>query len=294
MEVLMTERSKGSINAEQRIIYTLDFRSDGVVLGQHVVPKEQDYRAYFALRIEPFQEVVQLKGSYKVFHKDALNQVEAELMRLSKAGLLRRTEFYLGALSDPFIPFEEGFDITMKLLRLFERYIPGHLTIQTRSPLIVIALPSLKALGQRVSVTLGFETPSDRSVRHFTPDLPSASERLKTARSLQTFGLEVTLQVAPLLPYGDWERDAWSFAQLLVEASDHILLAGLTDGKTRSEQRLRKSRLGQKLLREKCYWWLRPDTTDPLMTAIGALAPEKLTPPKRPHLEEKQLAIFAA
>jgi DNA repair photolyase len=279
----------------RQFVYSVDMTDQGMVFGQHLAPDDSDIRSLFFLRLEFSREqVVKLKSRYTFFNKDPLIRFESELQRLSKLGVLRRTQFYIGVLSDPFIPFEKGFDLTLKTLRLFEKYVPGHVTIQTRSPLIVLALTSFKALSPRLSVTIALETGVDRTVRHFTPELPSASERLKAARSLRSFGLEVTIQAAPLLPYGEREHDAWSFAQTLIEAADYIFVQAISDGTASSERRLRRSEVGMKLLREKAYWWLRPDTAEPLISALGALDPSKLALPRRPHLEDKQLKIFAA
>lgn len=47
----------------------------------------------------------------------------------------------------------------------------------------------------------------------------------------------MTLQVGPLLPYGDWKVDASKFAQLLVENADYIYVRPITDGSEKKAER---------------------------------------------------------
>jgi DNA repair photolyase len=142
-----------------------------------------------------------------------LADLERNLERLSVRGELRQSTIIFGVTTDPFHPFDEKFATSMKFLELFERYSPGKLIIQTRSPLVVIGLPILKKVKNTTFVSIGLETPSDDIRLRYTPQLPSVSERWKTVRALRRFGLKVGIQVAPLLPYGDWRQDAAAFAE---------------------------------------------------------------------------------
>jgi DNA repair photolyase len=179
-------------------------------------------------------------------------------------------------------------------LELFRRYTPGMLYVQTRSPLIVLALPVFKALGQHVSITIGVETPLEEAVQQYTPGLPRVAERLKTATALRRFGIEVNLQVYPVLPYGDWKKDAESFAQILIDHADHIYVNSITDGTDKVEKKVSSMAAAKKLAMDRKFHWLRPDAANPLITEIERLAPEKLRSPERGHLKDKQMKIFAA
>jgi DNA repair photolyase len=226
--------------------------------------------------------------------KNPLAELERNLQRLSRQGVLRTATIYFGVTTDPFFPFEAKFDASMRFLELFRKYTPGMLVVQTRSPLIVIALPVFKKLGAHACVSIGIETPLEESVRRYTPGLPRVSERLKTATALRRFGIQVNLQVSPVLPYGDWRNDASKFAELLAEHGDHVYVKSVTDGSDIIERKIRSTALAVNLARDRKFHWLRPDSANPLITALEAIAPEKLKAPERKHMQERQVRMFAA
>lgn len=278
----------------QQLTYTVDSFSNGVAFGQHKLESEEDPRDYYALRLSDTTDVVKLRSRYTLSQKNPLEELEKHLSRLSKQGVLGTSTIYLGVGTDPFFPFEGRFDPSMRFLDIFMRYRPGLLVVQTRSPLIVIAMPLFRKLGQNVAVTIGIETPSEDAVARFTPGLPRVSERLKTATALRRFGVEVTLQVNPVLPYGDWKADAKGFAEILVNHADYIHIKPLTDGTVATEKKLRNTPVARKLAMDRKFHWLRGDSAVPLITEVEKLASTKLRVPVREHLKEKQMKIFAA
>ncbi len=277
-----------------QINYTVDSYNNGIAFGQHRLDPEMDARDYYSLRVSEGSDLVRLRSRYALYKDTPFQKLERYLIRLSQMGILRQASIYFGVTTDPFLPFEGKFDASMKFLELFQRYTPGMLTIQTRSPLVVIALPVLKRLGKHVSVTFGVETPLEEANRRYTPGLPRVEERLKTVTALRRFGIDLTLQVSPVLPYGDWKLDAGNFAKLLVEHADHIFVRSITDGTERSERQVKSTPMAQKLAVDRQFFYLRPDSAEPLVKAIEKLAPEKLLAPERPHLREKQIKMFAA
>ncbi|MDC0357414.1 hypothetical protein OAO01_01235 [Oligoflexia bacterium] len=277
-----------------QLTFTVDSFANGIAFGQHRLPQGEDPRDYYNLRVRDDSEVVRLRSRYILHKNNPLHELERHLMRLSQQGVLRASTIYLGTTTDPFFPFEGKFDASMKFLDLFQRYTPGMLCIQTRSPLIVIALPVFKKLGKHCSVTLGLETCLEESVQRYTPGLPRIAERLKTATALKRFGIEVNLQVNPVLPYGDWRRDAGEFAEILVEHGDHVFIKSITDGSEQEERKIRATTLARKLAGDRKFHWLRPDTANPLIAAVEKLAPEKLKLPTREHTKSKQIDMFAA
>ena len=279
---------------KSQLIFTVDIFQSGIAFGQHKLPEGHDPRDYYSLRVRDDSEVVRLRSRYSLHKQNPLHELERHLMRLSRQGLLRSATVYLGTTTDPFFPFEGKFDSSMRFLELFQRYTPGMLHVQTRSPLIVIAMPVFKRLGKNCAITLGLETPCDEAVARYTPGLPRVEERLKTARALRRFGIETNIQVSPLLPYGDWKGDAKNFAEILVENADHVYVQALTDGADTTERRIRGTSLAKKLAEDRKFHWLRPDTAAPLLQAIERLAPEKLCLPARRHLQDKQVEMFAA
>ena len=123
-----------------------------------------------------------------------------------------------GCLSDPFIPFEGKFDAALRIIESLAALRPEKLVIQTRSPLIVLALPVLKSLGTNVSVTIALEQEAGPN------EYPGSSpvlERVKAARALKSLGVPVTIQVAPLLR----KEKCGSFASLLAGLAGEIIVA---------------------------------------------------------------------
>jgi DNA repair photolyase len=215
-------------------------------------------------------------------------------MRLSNQGTLSRSSIYFGVSTDPFYPFDGKFDATMKFLQLFQRYTPGQLVVQTRSPLIVIAMPVLRGLGKHAAVTIGVETPDQEAANRYTPGLPRIEERLRAATTLRRMGVEVTLQCAPVLPYGDWKNDARKFAETLCEHGDYVYVQGVSDGSEASERRVRNTPLARKLAQDRKFHWLRKDAATPLLNEIEKIGVSKLLVPERKHLQQRQLSVFVA
>jgi hypothetical protein len=291
---LPSDRTHTEKKETEQYVFTVDSFNDGIAFGQQQPAVDLDPRQQYALKLEPDSGVVKLRSRYKLHRGNPLHDLERYLMGLSQQGILSASSIYLGTTTDPFYPFEGKFDASMRFLELFERYTPGMLYIQTRSPLLVIALPIFKRLREHCAVTIGIETCDEESVRRYTPGLPRVSERLKTATALRRFGVEVNLQVRPVLPYGDWKNDAGQFADLLVEHADGIYIEALTDGTEAQERRIRSSALAKRLAEDRKFHWLRPDSANPLWLAVEERAPEKLFVKPRPQLDKKQLEMFAA
>jgi hypothetical protein len=274
--------------------YTVDSFADGISFGQHRMDKHLDPRDYYFLHLPHDAELAQLRSRYVLRPRNPYAELESHLMHLSKQGVLRTSAIYFGNSTDPFFPFEGKFDASMRFLELFQKYTPGMLVVQTRSPLVVIAMPVLRKLGPHAAVTIGVETCLDQAVDRYTPRLPAVRERLQAANSLRRLGVEVTIQVAPVLPYGDWRADASKFAELLVNHADYLYVRSITDGTRPVERRLAMTPLAARLAEDRKFHYLRPDSATPLITEIERLAPGKITVPGRTQLESKQLGMFAA
>jgi hypothetical protein len=230
-----------------------------------------------------------LRSRYVMQSKEPLADLERNLERLSVRGELRRTTVIFGVTTDPFHPFDEKFATSMKFLEIFERFAPGKLIIQTRSPLIVIGLPILKRVKETTTVAIGLETPDEDIRQRYSPNLPSVSERWKTVRALKRFGLKVGIQVAPLLPYGDWRNDAEAFAEDLAAEADWISVTSISQAAGASRP---SGMIARQLAADRQFFWLRADTHRPLVEAIQRIAPEKLFHPGFLELPDPQLRLF--
>ena len=231
-----------------------------------------------------------LRSRYVMKQGEPLVDLERHLQRLSMKGDLRRATIIFGVTTDPFHPFDEKFATSMKFLELFERYVPGRLVIQTRSPLVVIGLPMLKKVRETTYVSIGIETPLEEVARRYTSDLPTVEERWKTMRALRRFGLKVGAQVAPILPYGDWRKDAIRFADKLCEEADYVTVRSMiqTCGIPRPT-----TPLARKLASDRQFFWLRQDSHTPLVDAVLAVNCKKLFHPAGLQPADPQLKLFA-
>ena len=174
-----------STSSAEQLIFTVDSFDNGVAFGSHKKESHQDSRDCFALRVHEDSDLVKLRSRYTLHRKNLLHELERRLMRISDSGRLASSTIYFGVATDPFHPFEGKFDASMRFLELFKRYTPGKLIIQTRSPLLVLAMPIFQRLGEHVALTIGVETHCDRMAQRYTPHLPRPSERLKAALTLK-------------------------------------------------------------------------------------------------------------
>jgi DNA repair photolyase len=246
-----------------------------------------------SLLLEEETEILPLRSRHPLYRSDPFQQLEKQLIRLSQRGILRRSLIYFGVATDPFFPFEGKFDASMKFLQLFQRYTPGALVIQTRSPLLVIAMPVLTKLAEHVTVTYALESSREDSISRYTPGAPRVAERVRAITALRRFGVQVTIQASPILPYGDWKRDAGEFADLINAHADSIVIGALTNGSEARERYVRGLPIARKLAEDRKYHWLRPDSARPLEQALQARCPEKLNMPMVCQHIEAQMSLFA-
>lgn len=230
-----------------------------------------------------------LRSRYSPGGNDPVLELERKLSRLSSRGELRRSTIVLGSATDPFHPFDEKFATSMKFLQLFERFVPGRLIIQTRSPLIVIGVPVLKRVRENTYIMMAIETNRDDLGKQYAPQAPLPSERLKAIRTLRHFGMRVGIQVAPLLPYGDWKKDAHSFGEFLNAHGDFIHIRNLTQ---LAHGNRPKGFAAQRLAQERKFHWLRTDAHVPVVEVLKDLAPHKLIHPIDLAFAEPQFTLF--
>ena len=249
---------------------------------------------HFHLRIKDTRDYQLPDGKYFLYKKDFRESLEARFSQLHKKGLLKSAVVYFGTTSDPFALFHKRFDVTTACLDIFERYQPGTLVVQTRSPMVIAGLPTLKYLSSKSVVVMPIESHLERAIAHYTPGQPKISERLVAAQGLRRQGVRVNLSASPVLPYGDYNRDAWDFAELLDRYADYISVGCLASGTASDEKQLKTLPLGRKLESDKQFHWLRPHAYQALYEALEVVAPEKLKLPVQMPAKPSQIALFAA
>lgn len=224
--------------------------------------------------------------------KSSIAEFELLCMGLSRKGRLCKTLCIIGIESDPLISFDKSFENTVELLTLMKRYRPGMVVIQTRSPMVVLMMAVLQQFGSGLSVTVPFETFSQKAIDRFTPGLPSCKDRLTTANALRGCGIYVSFQCSPLLPYGDWRKDAGAFADTLVKHADHVMLKGAKPPGALKKKKY--SPLIEHLYKSRSYHWLRDDSICPLVAEIAARKPKVLKHPEWKQLGTSQMDFEAA
>jgi DNA repair photolyase len=269
---------------------------DRAVDKEEARKRSQKYgTSQFHLRLADTRDYQLPSGKYFLYKENFAEALEFQLNQLRKQNLLGSTVIFFGMTNDPFLSFHKKFDVTMKCLEILEQHQPGLLVIQTRSPMVISALPSLKSFGARLAVAMSIETPSENAIARYTPGLPRVSERLLAIDGLRQQGILVNAVVSPVLPYGDFYRDAWSFAEMLVNHSDFVTFGSLTSGQQSEELQLRTLPIAKRLEADQNYRWLRPHSYRYLFYAVESLASEKLTLPVKKILpKSSQLSLFAA
>ncbi len=291
-------------------IYTLNAYPNGVTFSSHLgsgssqvtTQSEGEENALhgfqpsqFHLRFRDTRDYLLPTGRYFLYKEHYEEALEKRLSQLHEQGKLESSVIYFGITTDPFFSFPKKFNVTMNCLALLERYRPGLLVIQTRSPLVIAGLPTLRALGTKAVVALHVETRLDSVVNRYTPGQPSITERMIAADGLRQQGIKVNFVVSPILPYGEITRDAWEFAELLDAHSDYITFGALSAGRVEDELKLKHLPVAQKLVVDKQLRMLRPHSYRNLYYALKILAPQKLLLPKQVTTGTPlQLNLFAA
>ena len=248
----------------------------------------------FHLRSKDTREYLLPHGRYHLIKERMADTLELHLKQLKDQNILQEAVLYFGVTTDAFFGLPRKFEVTMKCLELLEKYQPGMLIVASRSPLILSALPILKYFGDRAAAVITIESPYDAVLQKFTPGQSTVMERLLAADGLRAQGITVNLQVSPILPYGDFYRDAWPFAELLAGHADYITLGCLATGSVQDEQALRMNPLAIRLSTDKQYRWLRPHAYKYLFHALQSVAPDKLLLPVKSEVVKSQLSLFAA
>ena len=257
-------------------------------------PRPHYLPSQFHLRLPETKNYLLPSGRYFLYRDNFGEALERRLSQLQEQGTLSSTVLYFGGISDPFLNLQRKFSVTMRCLELFENFRPGVLIMQTRSPMVISALPTLKLFKDRAAVAISIETHLESAIARYTPGMPRIEERLVAARGLRAQGVKVNLVVSPVLPYGEINRDAWEFADILAENADFVTFGSLAAGGPSDEVHLRALALSRRLAADREYRLLRPYAYRYIYQALKILAPEKLTVPSKQLCAPRQLRLFAA
>ncbi len=129
--------------------------------------------------------------------QDALIILRNDLQRKVKTGVVG-----MGAMSDPYNPFERELLLTRHALELIDAYGFGT-AIATKSPLVARDADILCDIARHspVIVKMTVTTCDDALCNKVEPFAPPASERLRAVRELSDAGLFAGVLLMPVLPF---------------------------------------------------------------------------------------------
>jgi DNA repair photolyase len=116
--------------------------------------------------------------------------------------LLKDETIVIGTATDPFQPAERRFRITRSILEVLAEHPGLSVSIITKSPLITRDIDLLKRINRHSSLTIHLSLIStDRELaRKIEPRAPTPEARLRALARLAENGIEVGINVMPVLP----------------------------------------------------------------------------------------------
>ncbi len=129
--------------------------------------------------------------------ENAVSILEKELRSKSKTGVIGT-----GAMSDPYNPYEEKYQLTRQALELIDTYHFG-ITIATKSSLITRDIDLLKRIQQHSPVLckITITASEDSLSRKLEPSVTPSSDRFRAIRELSEAGIHAGILMTPVLPF---------------------------------------------------------------------------------------------
>ena len=153
-----------------------------------------------------FQELApQVAFSRRIIVKrNAAAVLREELVpgRAKRAALERGESVVIGTATDPYQPAERRFGLTRAMIEVLSEIKSLQLAIITKSPLIARDVDVLAriAANAHVTVHLSLITVDRALARRLEPRAPTPDSRLRALRRLSEAGVEVGINVMPVLP----------------------------------------------------------------------------------------------
>jgi DNA repair photolyase len=128
--------------------------------------------------------------------------VQRALRRPARVAALQRDGVVIGTATDPYQPAERRFRLTRGVLEALAEHAGLHVTIITKSPLVTRDLDLLARLHDRsrVAVHVSLITVDRELARRLEPRAPTPEARLRAIARLRAHGIEVGVNVMPVLP----------------------------------------------------------------------------------------------
>ena len=125
-----------------------------------------------------------------------------ELRRPARFRALQRETVVIGTATDPYQPAERRFRITRGVLETLADQVGLSVTIITKSPLVTRDVDLLVRIAaqSRLSVHVSLITADRELARRLEPRAPTPEARLRAIGRLRAHGIEVGVNVMPVLP----------------------------------------------------------------------------------------------
>lgn len=129
--------------------------------------------------------------------ENALALIEHELKSKRKTGIIG-----MGAMSDPYNPFEKEHELTRCALKLINRYGFG-VSIATKSILVERDIDILKKISSHspVLIKITITTADDSLCKKIEPNVSLSSERFAAIKKLTQAGIFTGILLMPVLPF---------------------------------------------------------------------------------------------
>lgn len=147
--------------------------------------------------------------------QNALTILEKQLAAKRDIGVVG-----MGAMSDPYNPFEKEFELTRGALKLLEKYGFG-VAVATKSDLILRDIDLLKKIQKKnnVIIKISMTTADNSLAKQIEPRAASAAQRLNVIQELNRQGIFSGILMHPVLPFITDSNE--NITNLIQDAAQH-------------------------------------------------------------------------
>ncbi len=136
-------------------------------------------------------------------HKEAWGEfvdvkINAPILLQREIKKKRTGRVWISGVCDPYQPLEKKYKLTIRCLEILLKN-SWPVTVQTKSPLILRDMESLKKFSQ-VEVGLTITTADEDIRKIFESNAPLIKERIEALEKLHSLGIKTFVMIAPLLP----------------------------------------------------------------------------------------------
>jgi DNA repair photolyase len=162
-------------------------------------------------------------GTFLQARANAAEAYAAEYERERAWGRRVRGGFaiFMSSATDPFVPQEERYGVTRRVLETMTLRPPDVLILQTHTHRVLGALDLCRVLAARCRLRVHLSIESDRErLPGLPPPASSVAQRMEAAAALRRAGVPVVVTVSPLLPIAEPE----AFFARLAEVADAVVI----------------------------------------------------------------------